>query len=68
MERIVIDLERPVLYIHGDGHRWEHERLFDTGYVLRVQVDQGGIAPPVRVGITNDSETPFVFDRRLPPK
>ena len=66
VERIAIDLDRPVLYIHGDGHRWERERLFDTDNVLRVQVDQGGKAPPVRVGITDDSETPFVFDRRLP--
>ena len=57
-----------MLYIHGDGHTWERERLFDTGNVLRVQVDQGGKAPPVRVHITDDGEAPFVFDRRLPAK
>jgi len=66
LERIAVGLNRPVLYIHGDGHTWERERLFDTGNVLRVQVDQGGKAPPVRVHITDDSEAPFVFDRRLP--
>ncbi|MGB1718735.1 MAG: hypothetical protein ACPHO6_11280, partial [Candidatus Latescibacterota bacterium] len=66
LERIAVGLNRPVLYIHGDGHTWERERLFDSGNVLRVQVDQGGKAPPVRVHITDDGEAPFVFDRRLP--
>ena len=66
VERIATDLDRPVLYIHGDGHTWQHAPLFEQADVLRVQVDQGGKAPPVRVGITDDDAEPFVFDRRLP--
>ena len=57
---------KPVLYIHGDGHRWIQDYPFESTQVMRVQVDQGGFAPPVRVSITDNLETPFVFDRRLP--
>jgi hypothetical protein len=56
--------EKPILYLHGDGHRWIHDRPFDAKNILRVQVDQGGIAPPVLITITDDPEEPFVFDRR----
>ena len=36
LERIAVGLNRPVLYIHGDGHTWERERLFDTGNRIRA--------------------------------
>lgn len=65
----VKDAERfgkPILYLHGDGHRWIHDRPFAADNVLRVQVDQGGIAPPLKVTVTDDPESPFQFDRRLP--
>jgi len=59
---------KPVLYLHGDGHRWIKDRPFAAApNVLRVQVDQGGIAPPVRVTVAEsgaDGEL-FEFDRRL---
>lgn len=55
---------RPVLYLHGDGHKWIHDRPFRVKNVLRVEVDQGGIAPPLKVSITGDSTNPFHFDRR----
>jgi hypothetical protein len=55
---------KPVLYLHGDGHRWIHDRPFAAKNILRVQVDQGGKAPPVKIAITNDSSEPFRFDRR----
>lgn len=58
--------KKPVLYLHGDGHKWIHDRPFAAKNILRVQVDQGGIAPPLKVTITNDPTEPFVFDRRKP--
>ena len=36
--------EKPILYLHGDGHRWIHDRPGAAKNILRVQVDQGGIA------------------------
>jgi len=55
---------KPVLYLHGDGHRWTHDRPFKAKNILRIQVDQGGIAPPLKVTITSDPARPFKFDRR----
>ena len=67
MERIAVGLNRPVLYIHGDGHTWERERLFDSGNVqLACRSIRAARRPPVRVQHTDDGEAPFVFDRRLP--
>jgi hypothetical protein len=56
--------KKPILYLHGDGHRWIHDRPFPAKNMWRVQVDQGGIAPPLKVTVTDDAEEPFVFDRR----
>lgn len=56
--------EKPILYLHGDGHKWIHDRPFEAKNILRVQVDQGGIAPPLKVTVTGDPQSPFVFDRR----
>ena len=58
--------KKPILYLHGDGHRWIHDRPFAAKNILRVQVDQGGIAPPLLVTITDDATEPFRFDRRKP--
>lgn len=58
--------QKPVLYLHGDGHRWLHDYPFAAKNILRVQVDQGGIAPPVKITVTDDPKDPFVFDRRQP--
>lgn len=55
---------KPILYLHGDGHRWMQNRPFAAKNILRVQVDQGGIAPPVKITITDDPQNPFHFDRR----
>ncbi|MDA1015592.1 MAG: hypothetical protein O3A00_14210 [Planctomycetota bacterium] len=60
--------KKPMLYLHGDGHKWIHDRPFAAKNILRVQVDQGGIAPPLKVTITDDPAEPFVFDRRKPVK
>jgi len=59
---------KPVLYLHGDGHRWLHEPGWRAPNILRVQVDQVTKAPPVLVTVTLDQDNPFLFDRRLPDK
>ena len=56
---------KPILYLHGDGHRWLHDRPFMAKNILRVQVDQGGQAPPLKVTVTDHPTDPFVFDRRM---
>ncbi len=56
--------DRPVLYLHGDGHRWVKNRPFKAKNLLRVQVDLGGKAPPVIVSVKRDVNDPFDFDRR----
>lgn len=66
LSHIATKLEKPVLYLQGDGHRWIYDRPFKAQNILRVQVDQGGIAPPILVTVTDDPKEPFVIDRRLP--
>ncbi len=63
---LAVQLDKPILYLHGDGHRWMHDHPFAAANILRVQVDQGGIAPPLKVTVTDDPDQPFQFDRRLP--
>lgn len=59
------DFGRPVCYIHGDGHTWIHDRPWKNHRnIERVQVDQGGKAPPLLVRATQDAEDPFDFNRR----
>ena len=55
--------EKPILYIHGDGHNWVHDYPFTAKNILRVQVENGGRANPVTVTVTNDPDEPFVFVR-----
>lgn len=61
---LAAELDKPILYLHGDGHRWVEDRPFAAENILRVQVDQGGIAPPVKVTVTRDADDTFRFDRR----
>ncbi|WP_157606152.1 hypothetical protein [Schlesneria paludicola] len=58
--------EKPILFIHGDGHKWIHDNPYQAKNIVRVQVDQGGIAPPLTVSFTEDPRNPFVLDRRKP--
>ena len=62
--KVAEDFAKPILYLHGDGHKWIHDRPFKAKNVLRVEVDQGGIAPPLKVTVTDHATDPFVFDRR----
>ncbi len=61
---LATELNKPFLYLHGDGHRWVRDTPFRAKNIQRVEVDQGGIAPPLKVTVTDDPEQPFVFDRR----
>ncbi|MFT5466151.1 MAG: cyanophycinase [Verrucomicrobiales bacterium] len=56
--------EKPVLYLHGDGHVWLHDHPFESQNILRVQVDQGRLGPPVMVSVSEDAVSPFQFDRQ----
>lgn len=55
---------KPVLYLHGDGHRWIKDQPWEAKNILRVQVDQGGKASPLKITIRNNPQAPFQFDRR----
>jgi len=48
-------LDIPLVYFHGNGHRFLESRLMGTKpmwkYFWRVQVDEGNIAPPLRITI-----------------
>ena len=59
------DFEKPILFLHGDGHRWLHDDPWLESNIVRVQVDQGGIAPPLQITVTTDVETKFVFEREV---
>ena len=59
------EFEKPVLYLHADGHVWEVHRKWRAPNLLRVQTDMIAKAPPVLVTVTDDGKEPFVFDRRL---
>lgn len=63
--KVAVEFGKPILYLHGDGHRWIHDHPFAAKNILRVQVDQGGIAPPLKVSVTDHATMPFVFDRRV---
>jgi len=56
---------KPVLFIHGDGHKWLYDDPWLEPNLVRVQVDRGGIAPPVQVIVNPASEQPFQFNRKL---
>jgi len=64
MSTIAQKFGKPILYLHGDGHVWTYNRPFEARNILRVQVDQGGIAPPLKIIVTDDATEPFQFDRR----
>ena len=63
--KVAKSFDRPIAYLHGDGHKWTHDRPWKTHpNIERIQVDQGGIAPPLLVTPTHDPRQPFAFDRR----
>lgn len=59
--------EKPVLYLHGDGHVYEREASWRVPNLTRVQVDKVGTNPPLLVTVTVNPDEPFTFDRRIEP-
>lgn len=53
---------KPVLYLHGDGHTWIKNRPWDEKNILRVQVDEGGQI--LQVQVDPNEEEPFLFNRK----
>jgi len=62
---VIEAFEKPVLYLHGDGHTWQKEKEWRAPNLWRVQIDQIGKGPPVRVTVTDKKRRPFRFDRQL---
>lgn len=60
------EFEKPILYLHADGHQWMNEPGKYGPNITRVQLDVvNGAFPPVQVQVTGNPDQPFVFDRRL---
>lgn len=60
------EFEKPILFLHADGHVWQIEEPWMAPNLLRVMTDKIGTNPPVQVAVTDDPKKPFTFDRRLP--
>jgi len=60
------NLNRPILYIHGDGHTWRKDSPFaDAPKVIRVQLTQAGKENPLLVTVKPDLPQPFILKREL---
>jgi lysophospholipase L1-like esterase len=58
--------EKPILYLHADGHNWINEPGKYADNITRVQLDVVNAEyPPIQVHVTGHPDQPFVFDRRL---
>lgn len=56
--------EKPVLYLHGDGHVWQLEEQWRAPNLMRIQVDQVTKARPVHIIVSPENpEQPFSYDR-----
>ncbi len=63
----VAAFEKPVLYLHGDGHVYKLVSPWRVPNLVRAQVDAVGTNPPLLVTVTEDPDVPFTFDRRIGP-
>ena len=64
LQRFAQSFEKPILYLHGDGHVWQKDYPFMSKNIWRVQIEQGSDANPVTVIVTDDPDEPFVFVRK----
>jgi hypothetical protein len=53
---------KPVLYIHGDGHKWISDSPWPENNMSRVQLDRGD-KPPVLVTVSTNPGNMFSFNR-----
>jgi hypothetical protein len=66
MQSFLAEIEKfkkPVLFVHGDGHRWIYEKSWKLPNLTRVQVDQGRIALPLEVIVNFVTDSTFQFNR-----
>lgn len=55
---------KPVLYLHGDGHKWQYEEAWRAPNLLRIQVDQVTKARPVHFTVSPENpQHPFTYNR-----
>jgi hypothetical protein len=59
------EFEKPILFLHADGHVWQVQESWMAPNLLRVMTDQVAKNPPVQVTVTDDARKPFEFDRRM---
>ena len=59
------DFPKPILLIHGDGHKWIKDHPFPTSgdRITRIQVTQGGKEAPVKIEVTDNPKNPFRITR-----
>ena len=66
MSKFLISAEqfsKPIIFIHGDGHRWIYEESWLKPNIIRIQVDKGGIAPPLKLIMNPESKNIISYDR-----
>lgn len=61
--KLVRKFQKPVLYLHGDGHNFDVKYPWKEPNLWRVQIDSLGKNPPLQVRVTNDLGEPFRFNR-----
>ncbi|MGB5894359.1 MAG: hypothetical protein WBG58_09285 [Ignavibacteriaceae bacterium] len=59
------EFKKPVIFIHGDGHTWLYDNPWLEPNLIRIQVDNGGIAPPLKVTVELNPDSIISFNRNL---
>lgn len=60
------EFEKPILYLHADGHKWFVKEGSFQPNIVQVQLDVVDASfPSVQITVTADLGQPFKFDRRL---
>ena len=62
-ESAVSGYGRPVLLVHGDGHRFIDDQPWPATTARRIQVAQGGDERPLRLIVDPGGSTPFGVER-----
>lgn len=62
-ETAAVNFVKPVIYIMGNGHNWKWDYPFNAANIRRLQVDNGGAAPPVEMTVSMDPQNPFIYER-----
>jgi hypothetical protein len=61
----------PILYLHGDKHKWKYQPGYlDQSYLLRIMVAGGSSEPPLKLTVPSNGylrpvDESFVYDRDL---